>query len=106
MIDLHFLSQNDEILKYCDVKYIILIHSNIIYVKALKMKLSGLTQCGEAAAVWLRHVCLDQCFVGYVEARRGNEVDITLFDTTMKDLDIVINDEMIKLGFATKEVSV
>ena len=77
---------------------------NIICVKALKMKLSGLTQCGEDAAVWLRHVCLDQCLVGFVEARRGNEVDITLFDTTMKDLDIVINDEMIKLGFATKEV--
>ena len=75
-------------------------------LKAIKMKLSGLTQCGEAAAVWLRHVCLDQCFVGYVEARRSNEVDITLFDTTLKDLDIVINDEMIKLGFATKEVTV
>ena len=54
----------------------------------------------------MRHVSLDQCLVGFVEARRGNEVDITLFDTTMKDLDIVINDEMIKLGFATKEVSV
>lgn len=70
------------------------------------MKLSGLTQCGEDAAVWLRHVCLDQCLVGFVEARRGNEVDITLFDTTMKDVDIIINDEMIKLGFATKEITV
>ena len=54
----------------------------------------------------LRHVCLDQCLVGFVEARRGNEVDITLFDTTMKDVDIIINDEMIKLGFATKEITV
>ena len=54
----------------------------------------------------MRHVSLDQCLVGFVEARRGNEVDITLFDTTMKDVDIIINDEMIKLGFATKEITV
>ena len=70
------------------------------------MELTGIKSCGEAGMVWLKHLCLGKDFVGFVNSKDGNVISVTLYDTTIKDLDIVINDEMIESGFAIGELAI
>ena len=67
------------------------------------MELTGIESCGEAGIVWLKHLCLGKDFVGYVNSLDVNVISVTLYDTTIQDLDIVINEEMVESGFATCE---
>ena len=62
------------------------------------MELTGIESCGEAGLVWLKHLCLGKDFVGFIDSKNGNIISVTLYDTTVKDLDIVINDVMIESG--------
>ena len=73
-------------------------------VKAIRADLDGIKKGGEEATVWLREVCRGKSLVGHVIARQGERLSIVLYDTTVEDLDININKEMIDLGLtAMKE---
>ena len=64
------------------------------------MELTGIDTFEDAATVWLRHVCLGSYLVGLVDARVGDGIRVTLYDTSVKEVDIVINNELTKLGLA------
>ena len=74
--------------------------------QVVRMELTGIESCGEAGIVWLKHLCLGKNFVGLVNSKEGNAISVTLYDTTITDLDIVINDEMIESGLATRESAI
>ena len=46
---------------------------------------------------WFRHVALGKCVVGLVEDKLGKEVMFTMYDTSVQDVDTVINTEMVAL---------
>ena len=52
---------------------------------------------GEKAVDWFRHVALGKCLVGLVEDKLGEEVMFTMYDTSVQDVDTVINTEMVAL---------
>ena len=62
------------------------------------MKMTGINSFTESASTWLKHVCLKKDFVGFVNSEEGDIVFMILYDTTVKDFDVIINQEMIKLG--------
>ena len=64
----------------------------------MRMKMTGITSFTESASTWLKHVCLKKDFVGFVNSGEGDIVFMILYDTTVKDFDVIINQEMIKLG--------
>jgi len=66
--------------------------------QAVRADLDGIKKSGEEATVWLREVCRGKSLVGHVIARQGERLSIVLYDTTVEDLDININKEMIDLG--------
>merc|ERR1719186_676542 len=59
---------------------------------------------GEETVEWFRHVALGKGLVGLVEEKLGEEVVFTMYDTTVQDVDTVINTEMValRLAMATK----
>ena len=66
----------------------------------MKMKMTNIDSFTDCASTWLKHVCLKKDFVGFVNSVEGDTVCITLYDTTVKELDIIINREMVELGIA------
>ena len=62
------------------------------------MKMTGINSFTKSASTWLNHVCLNKDFVGFVNSGDGDLVCMTLYDTTVKELDVEINQEMVKLG--------
>ena len=52
---------------------------------------------GEEAVEWFRQVALGKCLVGLVEDKLGEEVMFTMYDTSVQDVDTVINTEMVAL---------
>ena len=66
------------------------------------MKLEGLAEAGQEAAVWLRHFCLGKSLVGLIKTKQEGMLGLVLYDTSKEDLDININEELIALGFASK----
>ena len=86
------------------VRILIAVRSLDCSVKAIRADLDGIKKAGEEATVWLREVCRGKSLVGHVIARQGERLSIVLYDTTVEDLDININKEMIDLGLtAMKE---
>ena len=64
----------------------------------MRMKMTGINSFTESASTWLKHVCLKKDFVGFVNSEEGDIVFMILYDTAVKDFDVIINQEMIKLG--------
>ena len=71
-------------------------------LKAIKVRLEGIKKAGEEAKIWLREFCRGKSLVGYVKARQEDKLGMVLYDTTMEDMDININEEMVSLGLAFK----
>ena len=67
----------------------------------MKMKMTNIDSFGDTATTWLKHICLKKDFVGFVNSGEGDTVSMTLYDTTVKELDIIINKEMVELGIAS-----
>ena len=65
------------------------------------MKMTGINSFTKSASTWLNHVCLNKDFVGFVNSGEGDTVSMTLYDTTVKELDIIINKEMVEIGIAS-----
>ena len=66
----------------------------------MKMKMTNIDSFSDTATTWLKHICLKKDFVGFVNSVEGDTVCMTLYDTTVKELDIIINREMVELGIA------
>ena len=69
----------------------------------MKMKMTNIDSFGDSATTWLNHVCLKKDFVGFVNSGGDGDrdtVSMTLYDTTVKELDIIINKEMVEIGIA------
>jgi len=66
--------------------------------QATKMELSGVNAFEETASVWLKHKYLGKSLVGLVDSVSDEKLSVTLYDTTISELDIVINDELMQLG--------
>ena len=64
------------------------------------MKMTNIDSFGDTATTWLKHICLRKDFVGFVNSAEGDTISMTLHDRTVKDLDIVINKEMVDIGIA------
>lgn len=69
----------------------------------MRMKMTNIGSFTESAPTWLKHVCLKKDFVGFVNSGDGGIVCMTLYDTTVKELDIIINKEMVELGIASTQ---
>ena len=67
----------------------------------MKLKMTNIGSFTESASTWLKHVCLKKDFVGFVNSGDCGTVSMTLYDTTVKELDIIINKEMVELGIAS-----
>ena len=67
----------------------------------MKMKLTNIDSFSDSATTWMKHICLKKDFVGFVNSGEGDTVSMTLYDTTVKELDIIINKEMVEIGVAT-----
>jgi len=72
--------------------------------QALKVGLDGIRDGGEEAVVWLREFCRGKDLVGRVVGRQEDRLSIVLYDTTLPDVDININEEVDSLVLATKIV--
>jgi len=57
----------------------------------------------EQAVEWLKHVALNRSLVGLVEGKVGKVLEFTLYDTSVEDVDFVINKEMLSIGLASKK---
>ena len=66
----------------------------------MKMKMTNIDSFGDSATTWLNHVCLEKDFVGFVKSGDRDTVSMTLYDTTVKELDIIINKVMVEIGIA------
>merc|ERR1719186_1777419 len=58
---------------------------------------------GEEVEEWFRYVALGKSLVGLVEDQMGEELVFTMYDTSVQDVDTVINTEMVVLGLARKK---
>ena len=67
----------------------------------MKMKMTNIDSFSDSATTWLKHICLKKDFVGFVNSGEGDTVSMTLYDTTVKELDIIINKEMVEIGIAS-----
>jgi len=67
-----------------------------------KMELSGVNAYEESATVWLKHKYLGKSLVGLVDSIENEKLSVTLYDTTISELDIVINDELMQLGLTSQ----
>ena len=56
----------------------------------------------EEAVEWFKHAVLGNSLVGLVEDRTSKDVVFIVYDTSVNDVDIVINKEMVGLGLARK----
>ena len=65
------------------------------------MKMTNIDSFSDSATTWLKHICLKKDFVGFVNSGEGDTVSMTLYDTTVKELDIIINKEMVEIGIAS-----
>merc|ERR1719233_1183840 len=78
-------------------------------IQAIKARLAsvkprpGEDGWGEAAVEWFKHVALNQSLVGLVEEKVGEELVFTLYDTSVEDVDVVINKEILSVGLALKK---
>ena len=66
----------------------------------MKMKMTNIDSFSDSATTWLNHVCLKKDFVGFVSSGDRDTVSMTLYDTTVKELDIIINKVMVEIGIA------
>jgi len=57
----------------------------------------------EEAIVWFKHIALNKSLVGLVEARFDVELALTMYDTSVQDVDTVLNQEMVVMGLARKK---
>ena len=64
------------------------------------MKMTNIDSFCDSATTWLNHVCLKKDFVGFVNSEDRDTVSMTLYDTTVKELDIIINKVMVEIGIA------
>ena len=77
--------------------------------QAIKAKLASVKpiideNCWDELAVeWFKHVALNKSLVGLVEGRVEEELVFTMYDTSVEDVDIVINKEMLSMGLALKK---
>ena len=67
----------------------------------MKMKMTNIDSFSDSATTWMKHICLKKDFVGFVNSGEGDTVSMTLYDTTVKELDIIINKEMVEIGIAS-----
>ena len=67
------------------------------------MKMTNIDSFSDSATAWLKHICLKKDFVGFVNSGEGDTVSMTLYDTTVKELDIIINKEMVEIGIASSK---
>ena len=67
----------------------------------MKMKMTNIDSFSDSATTWLKHICLKKDFVGFVNSGEGDIVSMTLYDTTVKELDIIINKEIVEIGIAS-----
>ena len=67
----------------------------------MKMKMTNIDSFGDTATTWLKRICLKKDFVGFVNSGEGDTVSMTLYDKTVKEVDIIINKEMVEIGVAT-----
>ena len=56
----------------------------------------------EEAVEWFKYAVLGNSLVGLVEDRTSEDVVFTVYDTSVNEVDIVINKEMVDLGLARK----
>ena len=73
-------------------------------MQAVRAGLDGMREDGEEAVVLLREFCRGKDLVGRVVARQEDRISIVLYDTTLPDVDININEEVDSLVLATKIV--
>ena len=73
------------------------------FSQAIKVRLVGIKKAEEEAKIWLREFCRGKSLVGYVKARQEDKLGMVLYDTTVEDLDININEEIVSLGLASKK---
>ena len=57
----------------------------------------------EESVEWFKHVALNKSLVGMVEETDAEEVTFTMYDTSLEDIDIIINSEMLTMGLAMKK---
>jgi len=57
----------------------------------------------EVVVEWFKHVALNRSLVGLVEGRVGEELVFTLYDTSVENVDVVINKEILSMGLASKK---
>ena len=55
----------------------------------------------DSSTTWLKHTCLRKDFIGIVNSSEKDTVSMTLYDKTVKEVDIIINKEMLEIGVAT-----
>ena len=67
----------------------------------MKMKMTNIDSFSDSATTWMKHICLKKDFVGFVNSGEGDIVSMTLYDTTVKELDIIINKEIVEIGIAS-----
>ena len=72
--------------------------------QVVRARLVGLVgeDWSEEAVEWFKHAVLGNSLVGLVEHRTSEVVVFTVYDTSVNEVDIVINKEMVDLGLARK----
>ena len=97
-LDAHFAQLPVQVIYVLNFNYNTFRTVTVSFIKAMRMKMTGINSFTESASTWLKHVCLKKDFVGFVNSGDGDLVFMTLYDTTVEELDIIINQEMSKLG--------
>jgi len=75
-------------------------------VQSIRAKLSSVLPLptdefwAEESIEWFKHLCLTKSLVGLVEQINGDELLLTLYDTSLPDVDTNVNKEMVDLGIA------
>jgi len=78
-------------------------------VQAIKAKLASVKPrrdeygWDEEVTEWFKHVALKGPLVGLVKEKNAEELVLTLYDTSEADVDIVINEEIVKTGLAVSK---
>merc|ERR1712129_528769 len=57
----------------------------------------------EESIEWFKHIALNKSLVGLVKARFEVELVLTMYDTSVVDVDTVLNQEMLVMGLARKK---
>merc|ERR1719341_1908600 len=55
---------------------------------------------GEMTVEWFKHAALKKSLVGLVESKSGDELIFTMYDTSVQDVDTVLNQDMVVMGLA------